>query len=366
MIYKIIQYILKLYLPVFFKKIEYRGLDNVAQDKPVIYAVNHQNAFMDGILTALKLKRPVYFLTRSDVFTGKWIVKLFKVLNLVPIFRQQDGAKDLRSKNLETFAYCINELENRNPILIFPEGQSRPVHHFFGLKKGVARLAFSAEEKNNFKLNLHVIPVSINYENHFIGGKKVYVNYGDPIKLSDYEAAYKANPSMARNKFLQNLGDEMKNNLIHISGDYNRFKRRYWKGIIRQSRNDKEIIAAVKSIPQDESKLDLSKFNWKRHKYKFNKPRPFLVKLFYFLICLPGIVLFLPTIIITKILAWKLNDEDFHLSVVSLSWLVFGIIQVVLMTIFAWNNTTWDIFVLSQIFLHLAAFLTLRNFYKFL
>ena len=61
MVYKLIQYILRLYLPVFFKRLEFRGLDNIPKDKPVIFAVNHQNAFLDGILVALKQRRPIFF-----------------------------------------------------------------------------------------------------------------------------------------------------------------------------------------------------------------------------------------------------------------------------------------------------------------
>ena len=53
MVYKLIQFLLRVYLPVLFKRLEYRGLENVPQDKPVIFAVNHQNAFLDGILVAL-------------------------------------------------------------------------------------------------------------------------------------------------------------------------------------------------------------------------------------------------------------------------------------------------------------------------
>ena len=85
----------------------------------MILAVNHQNAFMDGILVAVKLRRPVFFLTRLDVFKGKWVIKIFKSMNLVPIFRKQDFTGDITLKNQETFKYCIKELENRKPIKFF-------------------------------------------------------------------------------------------------------------------------------------------------------------------------------------------------------------------------------------------------------
>lgn len=364
MVYKLIQYILRIYLPVFFKRIEYRGLENVPKDKPVIFAVNHQNAFLDGVLVALKLRRPVYFLTRSDVFKGKWVVKIFKALNLVPIFRRQDGHDDISAKNKETFKYCINELEKSNPVLIFPEGVSEPVHHLFKLKKGVARLAFEAEVQNNFNLKLHVVPVVINYENHFIGGKKVFVNYLSPILMSQYKNSYNESQSKARKKFLDRLEHEMKENMIHITGDYVRFKRRYWKGIIRQSRNEHEMIAAVKSIHREENQFTTEGFRWWREKYKYNKPRPFFTRLIYFLICLPGFIMYLPTIILTKILLAKIKDESFYLSVTAFCWLIFGITQTVITAVYIWNYFSWDIYVSSLLVIFTITYITLRNFFK--
>ena len=68
-----------------------------------LFSVNHQNAFLDGILVALKQRRPVFFLTRSDVFKSKTVAKLFNLLNLVPIFRAQDGTGEITAKNIETF-----------------------------------------------------------------------------------------------------------------------------------------------------------------------------------------------------------------------------------------------------------------------
>tara|TARA_Y100000589_G_scaffold150354_2_gene143479 strand:+ start:3007 stop:4089 length:1083 start_codon:yes stop_codon:yes gene_type:complete len=355
---------LRIYLPVLFKRLEFRGLENVPQDKPVIFAVNHQNAFLDGILVALKLRRPVFFLTRSDVFKGRWIVKFFKLLNLVPIFRRQDGTGDITIKNRETFKYCIRELEKRRPVLIFPEGESEPVHHLFDLKKGIARLAFEAEEKNNFKLGLHIVPVVINYENHFVAGKKVFVNYLKPILISEYKNLYYENQFRSMTVFLKNLQHEMRENMIHICGDYVKFKRRYWKGIIRQSRNDKEIIAAIKSIPQNVNEFSKEGYRWQREKYKYNKPRSFVMRLFYFLLCLPGFLIFLPTIMVTKLIIAKVKDESFYLSITALSWLFFGVVQIVFLSIYIWNNTDWDIFIISLLVVIALVYITLRNFYK--
>tara|TARA_B100000674_G_C37840416_1_gene914989 strand:+ start:20 stop:1120 length:1101 start_codon:yes stop_codon:yes gene_type:complete len=364
MVYKLIQYILRIYLPVLFKRLEFRGLENIPQDKPVIFSVNHQNAFLDGILVALKQRRPVFFLTRSDVFKGKWVVKLFKLINLVPIFRAQDGTGNITTQNKETFKYCIRELEKRKPILIFPEGESAPIHHLFDLKKGVARIAFEAEAKNNFNLGLHIVPVVINYENHFVAGKKVFVNYLKPILISEYKNSYNENKFRSMNLFLKKLQKEMRENMIHISGDYVKFKRRYWRGILRQSRNDKEIIAAIKSIPQDSNQFKMNGYNWKLEKYKYNKSMPLLLRIFYFLICFPGFVLFSPTILVTKLITYKVRDESFYLSVNVLSWLLFGLVQIAILFFYLWNYTDWDIFISLIILVYTIVYITLRNFHK--
>jgi len=364
MVYKLIQYILRIYLPAFFKKIEVRGIDNLPKDKPLIFAVNHQNALMDGILVALKLKKPIYFLTRSDVFKGKWIIQIFKLLNLVPIFRSQDGFEDITKKNKETFKYCIEELEKAKQVLIFPEGISEPIHHLFNLKKGVARLALEAESKNDFNLNLYVVPVAINYENHFIGGKKVFVNYSEPIKISEYKNMYQESESKARAKLLRDIKSSLKRNMIHVYGDYARFKEMYWKGIIHKYKSDKEIIAAVKSIPKEAVQFTTKGRNWRKEKYTYNRHRPVQIRVFYFFVCLPGFILFSPTILLTKLLLCKVKDESFYLSVTSLGWLLFGIIQSVISLAYLYGNSSWSIFFLSLIGLVLIAYITLRNFYK--
>ena len=114
MVYKLIQYILRLYLPVFFKRLEFRGLDNIPQDKPVIFAVNHQNAFLDGILVALKQRRPIFFLTRSDVFKGKGLVKFFKIINLIPIFRAKTALVISKPKIMKRLNIVFENLKRES------------------------------------------------------------------------------------------------------------------------------------------------------------------------------------------------------------------------------------------------------------
>jgi 1-acyl-sn-glycerol-3-phosphate acyltransferase len=362
MIYKVIQTVLKLYLPLFFKSIEVRGLDKVPANKPVLFAVNHQNAFLDAILVGIYVKRPIYFLTRSDLFHGKWILMLFKALNLVPIFRQNDGGVYLREKNKETFKYCIEQLEAGKPVLIFPEGQSEPVHHLFDLKKGVARLAIEAESKHDFNFNLHIVPVSINYENHFLPRKRVFVEHLDPIIVSKYEESYNINPSKAITEVLNDITKRLKNNVLHVDGDYARFKRKYWKSIIRHSKNDKEMLAALHSIPVEDKSFSLKGFEWKKEKIRYERKKTFLMWISAVVISAPGILIFSPTIILTKLIIWKINDGSFYLSVLCVSWLVFGLFQTIVLSIYLWAILDWVTFILAIIMNFVFVIISLRNF----
>lgn len=342
-----------------------RGLENIPKNKPVLFAVNHQNAFMDGILVDYQLKRPVYFLTRSDVFKGKWIVVLFRWLNLVPIFRKQDGESDLRQKNQETFTVCIDALSKNKAVLIFPEGQSIAAHHLFPLKKGVGRLAFEAEEQNNFNLGLHIVPVAINYQNHFVGGHNVYINFLDSIIVEDYKAQYIQNKARATNNLVQTIESNLRNRLVDIDGDYVKFRRKYWRGIIRQSRNDVEIIAAIKSIPREGDEFSMKGHKWKSEKFKYLTPRSPINKIGSFLICLPGIIVFLPTIILTKLIVFRIKDEDFYLSTVAMSWLLLGLTQLVITAIYLWTYVDMGIFLSSIAFQIGFGLVALKNHIKF-
>lgn len=361
MVYKVIQILLKLYLPLFFKSVEIRGLDKVPTDKPVMFAVNHQNAFLDAILVGIYVKRPVYFLTRSDLFQGKWVVKFFTALNLVPIFRQKDGGKLFREKNEETFKYCIEQLEAGKPILIFPEGHSEPLHHLFKLRKGVARLAIEAEAKHDFDLRLHIVPVAINYMNHFLPGKKVFVEHLDPIIVSKYKSLYKESSSKAVAGVLKEVTTSLQQNVLSIDGDYVRFKRKYWKGILRHSKNDKEMLAALHSIPVADKKFKSDEFNWKKDKRKYERKKSVLFRLYSLVICLPGMLLYLPTILLTKIVLWKVNDRSFHLSILCIGWLFFGLIQTIIMFILTWSVLDWDFYILAIILNFLLVIVALRN-----
>ncbi|MDH5609713.1 MAG: hypothetical protein OEY56_09535, partial [Cyclobacteriaceae bacterium] len=68
----IFYYFMKIYMQVFirlyFGRLEIVGRNKLPAGKPIIYSVNHQNAFMDALIIGTLSPVRITSMTRSDVF----------------------------------------------------------------------------------------------------------------------------------------------------------------------------------------------------------------------------------------------------------------------------------------------------------
>ena len=86
----------------YFKNFKYLGKEKIPKNAGIIFAMNHQNAFLDPIVIAGQTFAPINFLARADIFKNKLAGKLLRQLYLLPIYRQRDGV-DTIAKNQKTF-----------------------------------------------------------------------------------------------------------------------------------------------------------------------------------------------------------------------------------------------------------------------
>jgi len=196
-------------------------MERIPLDKPVIFCANHPNAFMDAIMVGSALSRRTWFLARSDVFRKKWLAKFLTFIGIIPIYRLLEGAENLQ-KNDETFEKCSEMLEQNKAIIIFSEGLCIQERRLRKLKKGTARIAFGSEEKNNFDLDLMIVPVGTNYSAtpwKFRSG--LYIEYGEPFPMSDYKELYLQDKARAMNVFTRDLEARMKKLLVVIENRAN-------------------------------------------------------------------------------------------------------------------------------------------------
>ncbi|MEM7161689.1 MAG: 1-acyl-sn-glycerol-3-phosphate acyltransferase [Bacteroidota bacterium] len=162
-----------------FDKIEVFGKEHVP-DGPLIFAPNHQNAFIDGVITSCLARKNVSFLARADVFKVNALKPLLRFFRIVPVYRLRDGASEM-SKNYATFSAVQEHLGAGNSILIFPEGNQKFMRYLRPLKKGIFRIIDQCQK--NEKLP-KVVPVGLNYEHHTRTGYNLIVHYAPAISYT--------------------------------------------------------------------------------------------------------------------------------------------------------------------------------------
>lgn len=150
---------------------------------PLLIAANHPNSFLDAVILATLFDRPITSLVRGDVYKGKFIVKFLRALNMIPVFRISEGSENL-GQNYETFLACKEIFRKKGIVLIFSEARCENEWHLRPLRKGTARLAFTAWEAG---IPLKVLPAGLNYHSFKRFGKIVHLNFGRVIECSDVD-----------------------------------------------------------------------------------------------------------------------------------------------------------------------------------
>lgn len=118
------------------------GAENLPKDGPVIIVGNHLSV-IDSFFMPLMIDRRVYFLAKSDYFTGKglggWITKNFMLaVGQLPIDRSGGKASEA---SLNT---GLGVLDRGDVIGIYPEGTRSPDARLYRGRTGVARMVIES------------------------------------------------------------------------------------------------------------------------------------------------------------------------------------------------------------------------------
>ena len=183
MLYSILKIWIRLAALIFCRKIIVNNRALLKEKGPLLLASNHPNSFLDAVLLDILFEEPVWSLARGDAFVNKPITRLFQAVKILPIYRTSEGAENL-SENYKTFDACIEIFRKNGVVQIFSEGKCINEWHLRPLKKGTARLALSAWEKN---IPLKVLPVAINYSSFREFGKNLLINLGKIIRKEDLD-----------------------------------------------------------------------------------------------------------------------------------------------------------------------------------
>lgn len=184
---------------------------------PFMMVGNHQNGLIDAlaILFAMPLRYKVVFLARADIFKKKIAAKILNFCKIMPVYRQRDG-RDTLGENAAIFDESAKLVGMGFPVTLFPEGHHQEGHYLGQIKKGFARIAFDAAERNGFPEDMAVIPVGNHYSDYFAKRADLLVRFGEPIRLSRYYNVYAENPAKAMTLLAEEVHVALQNLMLDM------------------------------------------------------------------------------------------------------------------------------------------------------
>lgn len=221
MFYRLIKIYARFMIRLYCKEIVVNKPELLSVKGPVLFAANHPNSFLDGIILTTLLDAPLYSLARGDAFK-KTLAPVLRKLLLLPVYRTSEGMHNLNT-NYVTFSACQEAFRKRSCVLIFSEARCVNEWKLRPLRKGTARLAFSSWQAG---IPLQVIPLAFNYDGFKRFGKTVHLNFGEPIYPM---LTGEINPAGRHfNEFNQKLYEEL-NHLVYKAANASEVKNYFPK-----------------------------------------------------------------------------------------------------------------------------------------
>ncbi|MFT6166991.1 MAG: 1-acyl-sn-glycerol-3-phosphate acyltransferase [Vicingaceae bacterium] len=361
MLYRLLQFLMRSSLAAHYLEIKGIGMKRIPKDGACMIAATHPNSFLDAIIIACLIDRPLHFLARSDVFSAKWADKILRNLNLIPIYRLQEGPKSL-SRNDDTFRECHSILEQGGAILIFIEGLSLIDFKIRPLKKGLARIAFGFAKKNDFKLNCAIVPLSLNYDRPKDFRSKVNVGVGQVQYILDYQENFEMNENGAFEILNKVLHKELAEHTVQVEDEnYMVYKAlAELDSCFEQNSLNRKILIAdhISKVAQDNNEclkelssvvhnafdiLKKNKLNFRKLKSNVGVSAKDVVLL---IISAPFAILafvinFLPFVLAKSITKKKVKLDEFYASVRLALGTILWIIWSIIFTVVFLQFTPW-------------------------
>lgn len=211
-LYRLVRGVMRVALGIFFQKIEVRHPENVPDSGPVVFVANHPNSIMDALVLGVITKRKINYIAHAGLFRNPLKNRFLRSCGVIPVYRRQDDP-DKMDRNVQAFSACYEVLERGEAIGIFPEGTSDMARRVHKLKTGAARITLETAARNNYQLDLKVIPVGLHFFSRSHFRSRVLANFGRPIDLQPFYEQYRREPYEA----VHSLTAEMQSHLERLT-----------------------------------------------------------------------------------------------------------------------------------------------------
>ncbi len=209
---RILTGLFRLFLRIFFRRIESRGEERVPASAPVIFAANHPNGLIDPLVLVCAVPREASFLAKAPLFRYPILGYFVRSFDSIPVYRKQDHAT---GSNTETFGRAREILLRGGSIAIFPEGTTHSDPMLRELKTGAARIALGASLER-----ITIVPVGIYYTDKQRFRSSVLIAYGEPIEVvPEAPDADGEPPRMAVDTLTQQIDDGLDRVVLQADSD---------------------------------------------------------------------------------------------------------------------------------------------------
>ncbi len=172
---------LRCVVPLYFGRIQVFGREHLPQSGPVILAPTHRSRW-DAVLVPYAAGhhvtgRHLRFMVTSDEMCGLqgWLIR-----------RLGGFSVDVKHPAIATLRHGVKLLQERETLVIFPEGDIFRGQHVHPLKPGLARLALQAEASQPM-LDVKILPIHLEYSHAMVPWRsRVQIRIGAPLRAAHY------------------------------------------------------------------------------------------------------------------------------------------------------------------------------------
>jgi 1-acyl-sn-glycerol-3-phosphate acyltransferase len=174
----------------------------------VLLVVNHPDSQMDAFVLSSAIKRKVHYIAHAGLFANKLRAKILRRCGVIPISRIR-GNSDGIDRNVGAFQECNEVLERGEVIGIFPEGISEIERRVRKIKTGAARIVLEAEQRNNYTLDIKLIPIGLHFFSRSRFRSRVLLNVGRPLDLKPFFSLNEKDNVEAVNRLTARIQDSL-------------------------------------------------------------------------------------------------------------------------------------------------------------
>ena len=196
-IYLILRLLSAVSTGIFYRRRTVLGREHLNFQGPAIVISNHPSTLMEPLNVGIHIRQEMFFLANYGLFKNPVSAWILTRLFCIPVKRREDVAEGEARNNDAAFEQCFEHLEKKGVLYIAPEGTSWMNRWVREFKTGTARIAFGAESRNQWQLGVRVIPVGLSYSAPNLFRSEVVVQFGVPVVVSDWAAAWQRDPDQA-------------------------------------------------------------------------------------------------------------------------------------------------------------------------